>query len=211
MPKANATAEPFVDITPVESPITAEPVKVAVTPETHRTESDNIVMKATYASLGIGFIPVPIVDIIAVSGFQMKMIAELSELHNVKFSEHTARNIITSLVGSLGPVIIGQMAARTLLKMVPGVGTAIASLWVQGLIDGAATYGIGRVFQEHFEKGGTILDMDMKKAKEYFLIKFKEGKTVVAKSVGNATSAAASTFRSKDKQEIVTVAPTVPA
>lgn len=48
-------------------------------------------------------------------------------------------------------------------------------------ISGAITYAIGQVFIQHFESGGTFLDFDPKKVKEYFMEQFEEGNKTVGK------------------------------
>ena len=39
-----------------------------------------------------------------------------------------------------------------------------------------STYGIGRIFSDHFEEGGGLLDVDMGKAKHSFKNLYKSGK-----------------------------------
>ncbi len=61
--------------------------------------------------------------------------------------------------------------------MIPGIGTLVGgtSMAVMG---GAATYAVGKVFQQHFENGGTLENFDPEKAKETFEAKLEEGKNV---------------------------------
>jgi lipoate-protein ligase A len=47
-------------------------------------------------------------------------------------------------------------------------------------IGGAATYAIGRVFIQHFESGGTFLDFNPEKVREYFKEQFERGKGVAS-------------------------------
>ena len=44
----------------------------------------------------------------------------------------------------------------------------------------AGTYAIGGVFMQHFESGGTLLDFEPKKMREYFSSKLEEGKEIAA-------------------------------
>jgi hypothetical protein len=46
------------------------------------------------------------------------------------------------------------------------------------VISGASTYAIYKVFIQHFESGGTFLDLDPAKVKSYFAEQFTKGKKV---------------------------------
>jgi hypothetical protein len=45
------------------------------------------------------------------------------------------------------------------------------------------TYAIGRVFVQHYEMGGTLLDFDPDKTKAFFAEQFRVGKEYVAQKV----------------------------
>ena len=40
---------------------------------------------------------------------------------------------------------------------------------------GAVTYAIGKVFVQHFEMGGTLLDFNPEKVKKYFREQYEQG------------------------------------
>ena len=50
----------------------------------------------------------------------------------------------------------------------------------QPIVMGASTYAVGKVFVQHFEMGGTLLDFDPTKTKEFFAREYKEGQKVAA-------------------------------
>jgi len=54
-------------------------------------------------SMGAGLIPVPFVDLVAVSGVQLKMLAEISKIYGVQFQESRGKAVIGSLIGSIVP------------------------------------------------------------------------------------------------------------
>ncbi|MCB2198619.1 DUF697 domain-containing protein [bacterium] len=142
--------------------------------ETPADASKKIVKNYMWWSMGAGLIPVPLVDMAAVTGVQMKMVADISKEYDVKFSENRSRSIIISLLGSLVPNAFARGFVGSLLKALPLVGT-IAGTLSMSLFSGAATYAIGQVFVQHFELGGTLLDFDADKMKAYFEEQFKEG------------------------------------
>lgn len=145
--------------------------KVDVTPA---VTSKKIVRNYMWWSMGAGLIPVPLVDMAAVTGVQLKMVADISKLYDVKFSENRGRSIIISLLGSLVPNAFARGFVGSLVKALPVVGT-IGGTLSMSLFSGAATYAIGQVFIQHFELGGTLLDFDADKMRAYFEEQFKEG------------------------------------
>jgi uncharacterized protein (DUF697 family) len=115
-----------------------------------------------------GLIPVPIVDIAAVSGVQIQMLRRLSDLYEVPFSENRGKSIIVSLAGSIVPAsttatTVGLVSA---LKSFPGIGTAVALMTMPAL-SACATWVIGKVFIQHFASGGTLLDFNPPDYREF--------------------------------------------
>jgi uncharacterized protein (DUF697 family) len=112
-----------------------------------------------------GLIPVPIVDVFAVGGLQIQMLRRLSQIYGVAFSENRGKSLIASLVGSAVPMSSG-IGAASALKFLPLVGT-VASVFVAPVLSAGATYAIGKVFIQHFETGGTLLDFNPPDYREF--------------------------------------------
>jgi uncharacterized protein (DUF697 family) len=128
-------------------------------------------------SMGAGLIPVPGVDLAAVSGAQLKMIAELSKIYDVPFHEIRGKAAVGSLVGYVFPHALSYGAMGCLLKFIPVVG-ALAGAPAMALFSGASAWALGNVFIQHFESGGTFLDFDPERVREYFKEKFEEGRNM---------------------------------
>lgn len=139
--------------------------------------SNDLVKKYMWWSMGAGLIPVPFVDIAAVSGVQLKMIKDISEIYGIKFSENKGKSIVSALLGSIVPNSLARGGVGSILKMIPVVGTVMGGISMS-LFSGASTYAIGKAFIQHFESGGTFLNFDPVKVKDYFFSKFEEGKKV---------------------------------
>lgn len=169
---------------PKEAPKPAAPKEAPKTPPPVDTVSrvgraEAIVRRNVLWSLGAGVVPFPLFDAIAITGVQLKMLAELSELYKVEFTENIAKKVIGSLLSSLGGVTIGSVVGASLSKFIPVVGTALGIVSVP-LIGGASTHATGKVFVLHFEAGGTLLDFDPHKMRRYFKDEFEKGKQTVA-------------------------------
>lgn len=137
----------------------------------------DLVKKYMWWSMGAGLIPVPFVDLAAVSGVQLKMLKDMSDIYGIKFSENRGKSIVGALLGSIVPNSLSFGGMGSLLKMIPVVGMFIGGVSMS-LFSGAATYAIGKVFIQHFEAGGTFLDFNPEALKEYFFAKFEEGKEI---------------------------------
>ncbi|NKB24778.1 MAG: DUF697 domain-containing protein [Kiritimatiellae bacterium] len=139
--------------------------------------ADKVVKNTMLWTTGAGLVPIPVLDLVAVTGFQLNMLRQLCNIYEVKFSKNVGKNIIASLVGGLAPSSL-SMPAAGLIKMIPLVGQTVGAVTMP-IFSGAFTYGVGKVFIKHFESGGTLLTFNSKKEKEEFTEMFKEGKEVV--------------------------------
>jgi uncharacterized protein (DUF697 family) len=118
------------------------------------------------------------------------MLKSLSDHYGVEFTDELGKKLIASLIGGIVPSASAE-AARSLVRFIPVVGTVLGVVTLP-VLSGATTYGIGEVFVQHFESGGTLLDFDPLGMKSYFAEKYEAGKTVMS-SKRRRTRPAAST------------------
>lgn len=137
--------------------------------------ADTIIRNHVIWSMGAGLIPILIADIFAVSALQLDMIRQLCRCYGIDYQETQGKAIVTSLTSST----VARLGARSVLKLIPGVGSLVGGATVS-LFAGASTYALGEVFKKHFESGGTILDFDPERLKNYYRDKFEKGKKVAA-------------------------------
>ena len=145
------------------------------------TEQDNerskhaetIIRNHVLWSMGAGFIPVVIADVFAVSALQLDMIRQLARVYNIDFSETQGKAIVTSLTSAT----LARIAAGSVAKMIPIVGTVIGGI-SNSIFAGASTYALGEVFKKHFDSGGTFLDFDTSRLSKMYKEKFEKGKKV---------------------------------
>ena len=147
--------------------------------ETERLSNANkMVRNRMIMSMGTGLIPIPIVDLVALSGVQMKMLHELTQLYEIPFSKNIGKSLISALVGGILQTYATAGVVGSLSKFIPLGGTATGMVTMSAF-GGASTYAIGKVFIQHFESGGTLLTFDPTKMREYFAAQFKKGKEQV--------------------------------
>lgn len=141
--------------------------------------AEAIIHRNVLWSLGAGVLPFPIVDVVSITAVQVKMLKELSDLYDVKFTSDIAQKLVGSLLSGLGSVGLGGMLAASVAKFIPYVGTTLGVISVP-VTAGAFTHATGKVFLMHFESGGTVLDFDAAAMRSYFKREFDKAKETVA-------------------------------
>lgn len=147
--------------------------------------ADKIIHDYTVRSGMTGFIPIPLVDTLSLIGVQRLMLYRLSKLYGVPFKKNVAKIALTTLMGGAASTMASPVLG-SMIKLIPGVGSLAGGASMAAL-GSAATYAVGKVFQQHFENGGTLDDFDPEKSREIFDEKLEKGikLTTPAKSAKN--------------------------
>ena len=139
-----------------ETPHTAE-----LPPETiRRHQAQRIVRKHLLAGAAMSAIPIPMLDVAALTSTQLHLLDKLSQHYAVGFDKKLAKAKLLALLSSTLPTttIIGL---SSLTKLIPGIGTLGGGASLSAL-SGAVIYATGSVFIRHFEAGGTLENFDGK-------------------------------------------------
>ncbi len=149
--------------------------------ENNETKStDGIILSHVIFSMTAGAIPIPLLDIAAVTAIQIDMIRQLASRYNVDFNQDLGKSIVSSIVSSslarVGAYGLAR-AGASMVKSIPVVGSVIG-IGSQVILSGASTYALGKLFDMHFSKNGTLFDFKVDDMKEQFNNLFKEGKKV---------------------------------
>jgi uncharacterized protein (DUF697 family) len=123
---------------------------------------------------GVGIVPIPLVDFVGVTAIQLALVKQLSSLYGVEYTYSATKRTIGALIGGAIPAF-GSSTFASWLKLIPGVGSVLGGSAMM-LLSGASTYAVGHVFAQHFEKGGTILDIDTHQVKDQFNQYYEAGK-----------------------------------
>jgi uncharacterized protein (DUF697 family) len=140
-------------------------------------KADEIIKNHVWFSTIPGWLPIPLIDLAAVTAVQIDMIKQLCELYEKNYDSQRGKAVVLALFNTIGGRLPAY-AIRSSLKSIPLVGWALggASLAV---FAGASTYATGLVFKEHFDKGGTLKEMNPETFKEFYKKQFMKGKEVV--------------------------------
>jgi uncharacterized protein (DUF697 family) len=141
----------------IEVAETAEVVELTPA-EKRQAEVKSLIKKYAAISAGLGFIPVPGVDIATISGAQYSMIRAIAKAYGYELSKERVRPIVSSLVGGTLPVALAAAGGGSLVKAIPFVGAIAGAILVP------------------FETGGTLLDLDADKLRAHYLAEFEAAK-----------------------------------
>jgi uncharacterized protein (DUF697 family) len=133
---------------------------------------DPIIRDHVLYAMGAGLIPIPMIDVAAVTAVQLDMIRQLCKKNGVDFNETQGKAWVAALTGST----LSRLAAGV-VKLIPGVGTILGGV-TMSILSGASTYAVGRVAEESLQKNGSIFEMDFAKAKKRYDEAFEQGKEV---------------------------------
>ena len=145
----------------------------------HDQQLDKIIRQHTLSSVGVGFLPVPGMDLVSLLAIQSNMIKELAAVYQIPFMKEAVKNILSSLIGNM--LLVNAMPVlASIVKTVPllGQGVGMATMPVTC---GASTYAAGKVFIRHFESGGDLANFDPDTMKTYYKEKLQEGKKIAQK------------------------------
>ncbi len=137
--------------------------------------AENIINRHIIWAMASGAFPIHIIDSIGVMFIQNDMIKQLSKLYGFDYNSNIGKSIVASIISSSSAKGISM-----LLKKHKATNRIIMSI-----LSGAFTYAIGRVFLSNFEKGISIIDIDLKKGEELFDEFFERGKGMLKKNNKN--------------------------
>ncbi len=137
-----------------------------------KENADRIINEHILWSIGAGLVPLPVLDIVAVTAVQLDMLKQLAGLYEVPFSESEGKAWVSALAGN----VAARIGANA-IKLIPGVGTLLGGVSMS-ILAGASTYAIGQVAIGHFGGGGTFGNIDMSSARRRYEEELERGKAV---------------------------------
>jgi len=97
----------------------------------------------------------------AITGLQLKMLAEISDVYGIEFAQHKAKPIVASLSGGALNFLLSRhplsLAAKAWILSIPVLGIPLR-FGTGPAIMAAYTWLLGRAFVSHYEAGGRYED-----------------------------------------------------
>jgi uncharacterized protein (DUF697 family) len=110
-----------------------------------------------------GAVPVPLVDTALLAGVQSAMLHQLAKL----YGHPLTRERMGELAAALGVGFLSRQMARSLIKFIPIIGTAIGAV-TGAVLAGASTFALGKAFCVYYKAVLSGETPDMSKLKGYY-------------------------------------------
>lgn len=160
----------------------AEEEKAVVAKSADTNDVEKAIRTSVYAAMGMGVVPVPWFNFATVTGIQLNMVRQLSNLYGVPFKEGVAKKIIASVVGA-GAGVLSTPFVESVLIGLPLVGLPLA-IGTKPIMNGLSTYAVGRMFVTYFERGGNFLSANIDAMGEDFKAAYKTSREWLGNVIG---------------------------
>lgn len=150
-----------------------------------RKLADTTIMNASQWATAAGFITIPGVDTLTISGVQLKMVYDLCKIYKVPFKKEAVLAVAGAALGGSLTTTASFGVASFGLSKIPYIGS-ILSIATQPAISFATTYAVGMIFIKHFESNGTLIDFDLESTKAVFDDQFEKAKALYKSQLKNA-------------------------
>ena len=141
--------------------------------------AEQVIKQHVVWACGAGLVPVPIIDFVAVTAIQVDLIRQLCTLYGASSEEGSGKMWVGALTGG----ILARIGA-SVIKAIPGIGSVIGGLSMS-IASGASTWGVGQVVNKHLAAGGTLIDLNVEKAKRDYGAEYERGKEVAKEASSN--------------------------
>lgn len=155
-----------------------------LTPAEVENEALHSIKNHAMTAMGVGILPIPGLDLIALTGVQLSLLRKIGGLYGFTLSDERGKKLLGAVLSGYLPLMIAGPVS-SVLKFIPGVGIA-AGVLAQSTLAGASTYAIGKLFLQHFASGGTLLDVDTKEMGQKLKQHIQEGKDFLKKHAPGA-------------------------
>lgn len=159
----------------------AEAVRLRAAETQLRQERAEAVIKAnTIQAIMWGMVPVPVLDMVALTNVQFKMLDDLVKLYEIRYTKIERAVVKSCILGTLPVLAVTGLSSA--VKVVPGIGSLVGSASVV-VSAGALSYATGTVFMHHFAAGGNLDDFNRHEFMRQFRQELKRGKQVARELV----------------------------
>ncbi len=114
--------------------------------------ADELISRHIASAAAAAAIPIPLVDLVAVTAVQLAMVRKLARLYGGRVDVDAAGAVAVGLFGALLPRVVASA-----LKILPGIGT-VGGAAAQCALSGATTWALGQSLRDRL--GPARLDPD---------------------------------------------------
>lgn len=129
------------EVLPDELQSTLQNVQIASL-KSKKKASEAAIAAAVVTSFGTGFAPIPFSDAALLIPTQVSMIAGITVIFGLDVNKSFLTGFVSSTIGAAGTTVLGKTIAANLLKLIPGIGTAVGGA-ISGATAGVLTTALG--------------------------------------------------------------------
>lgn len=111
-----------------------------------RASADAVIRDHVATSVAAAAIPIPIVDLLAVTAVQLSLLRQLGRLYGARVGIGAQGALAVGLLGAALP-----RAAASALKILPGIGS-VGGAFAQAALSGAATWALANALRDRLEE-----------------------------------------------------------
>jgi uncharacterized protein (DUF697 family) len=114
---------------------------------TTHERADELIHNHVAGAAAAAVIPLPLLDLVAVTAVQLRLMRELGRLYGADVGVDAAGAVGVGLFGALLPRV-----AASALKILPGIGTVGGAI-AQSALSGATTWALAQSMRDRLERG----------------------------------------------------------
>ena len=132
-----------------------------------------------YALAAAGLGALPVVDLVAVTALQAKLLHSLAVLYRQRWDSRAVSEFIGLLGVGVTTAYLSRMVSRTLTKLIPFVGQTAGAAWGAGA-SGATTYALGKASIYFFAQRKQGLNVDPAILRRIYADSLQTGRTILS-------------------------------
>jgi len=126
--------------------------------ETINKKNQEVIFSSSGKATAIAALPIPFIDIIAITYIQIDMIEKLAANYGIA-TDNKTRAILSALFSTLMSSLLTEIAVSIASKT--GLKTLFGKSMIKASIHGFTTTLTGELYARHFRNGGTLHNIDV--------------------------------------------------
>lgn len=142
------------------------------------------IMGHALAAAGLGAMPV--IDLVAVTGLQAKLLHALANVYGQSWDKRTVKEFLGLLGVGVAGSVLGQMLGRTVVKLIPAWGQTVGAVW-GATASGATTFALGKTAVYFFDARRVGAPVDAAGVRAVYAQALDTGRRVLKAQRGKAS------------------------
>lgn len=131
-----------------------------------------------YSLTAAGLGALPVVDLVAVSTIQAKLLHGLAVLYGQRWDKRTITEFLTLVGAGIASSYLARMVGRAVTKMIPFLGQTVGAVWGASS-SGAMTYALGKAAVYFFTRRKDGLNVDAETLRRIYAEALESGAAVL--------------------------------